>query len=268
MTNLDSITLLVLTLAPTRVFANNNETVVTSTGIEYNLSDFEIYFEDFDNTNFSTSQQVIDYIYEVGFARSRTRDSLHEIYGYTLTEDELELLILNPEAVIPANQCRILAISTTNENYPNEHQDGQRGNAFQHAYWVILMYYNISPTFAIDFAVAHENYDSNPELHKTMDLYNDFVAYNFCVNSNITAGNYTTENLISFAQQLVTNGSLEYIILNYRYLHSIVTYRDTMRTVENYAIGDFYAYTNSNTPYNVPAPQRIILPTDPHIQLG
>ena len=41
-----------------------------------------------------------------------------------------------------------------------------------------------------------------------------------------------------------------------------------MRTVQNYAIGNFYAYTDSDIPYNVPEPQRIKLPTDPYIQLG
>ena len=135
-------------------------------------------------------------------ARCKKRDTQYTIFGKTLTEDEIFLLISHPTYAQNAYDCTQEAITKTRELYPDECQDGARENAFQHAYWVILMYYDTSPSFAIEFAVAHENYDGNPELHKTMDLYNDYAAYNFCVSLNNDNQDYSITVLENFARNL------------------------------------------------------------------
>ena len=98
----------------------------------------------------------------------------YDVLGEKLTADELVLLITNFWSIPDVIRCRNVVIETTTNNYPTSSGDGMMGNAFQHAYWTMLMYYNISPSFSIDFAVAHEAYDGNSPLHKT----NSTVPYN------------------------------------------------------------------------------------------
>ena len=74
----------------------------TSMGNSFSLSDFVIYLEDFENVELETSQEVIDFMYEVGYARSVARDGHVVVMGYVLTEGEKQLLIDNPEKALSA----------------------------------------------------------------------------------------------------------------------------------------------------------------------
>lgn len=223
----------------------------TSSGENFQLTDFNIYIEDFSDVEFTESQEVIDYIYEVGTQRKRTRDVQYTIFGKSLTEDELSLIIAHPLSATIAYNCSEDAVSTTSYYYPNSCGDGELGNAFQHAYWVMLMYYNISPSFAINFAIAHENYDDNPTIHKDMDLFNDNVAYNYCNNLDSSV-NYSDAVLAVHALQMMEDGMLEYIIFNYEYISLSVYYKASHKTINYTSTLDLYAYTNSTTPYNIP----------------
>ena len=160
------------------------QTYTTSDGITYSLSDFDIYIEDFAEFEFDSSQEVIDHIYLIGLSRIRNRnwgtDAIEALFGVSLTERQLELLILNPLKRGAMRDAWQRAIDTSALLYPNNNGDGELGNAFRHGYWVTLMYFNATPQLAIDFAVAHEDRENNPELHKTMDLFNDYAAYNYC----------------------------------------------------------------------------------------
>lgn len=243
--------------------SNDEKTFVTSDNISFSLDEFDIYMEDFEDVEFKTSQEVIDYIYKVGKTRQKTRDAQYEILGQKLTEDEIALLVEYPEFINPAKECSEKAIAKAREVYPNQNGDGRIGNAFQHAYWVILMYYYTSPSFSIAFALAHENYDGNPELHSMMDRYNDYAAYNYCT-SNIRPGtHYIDANLKSFASDMMQRGLLEYVIFDYEYVARIRYYEATGKTVEIKATGNFYAYTNTDIPHNVPAPVYEVVPALP-----
>lgn len=245
--------------------ASNNEYQIflTSNGESYTLKDFDIYIEDFADTNFETPQEVIDYIYNIGSVRLKTRDTQYSIFGKSLTEDELTLLIQHPIHAATAYNCSQTAVSTAASLYSDCHSDGDLGNAFQHAYWVMLMYYNTSPTFAIDFAVAHENYDGNPTLHKTMDLHNNYAAYDYCVGLNNDDTNYSDDVITDFALYLMETGVLEYIIFDYEYVYHSIYYMATGRTKEFTRTADLYAYTNSTIPYNIPPTTYEVIPVTP-----
>ncbi|MBE6675961.1 MAG: hypothetical protein E7594_03870 [Ruminococcaceae bacterium] len=236
----------------------SRSTLVTSSGITFDLTDIEVYIEDFDGINIETSQGMIDYIYEVGVYNSRTRDEQITIFGKSLTPDELALIIQHPLYAKRAYDCSQTAISTASMLYPDCHSDGELGNAFQHAYWLMLLYYDTTPSFAIDFVVAHENYDGNPILHKTMDLFNDYAAYYFCIGTIGT--DFTEATLAFYTKDLMDDGELKYIVFDYEYISRIVYNSITETTQTYYSTADLYAYTNSNTPYNIPEPIYEVFP--------
>lgn len=106
-----------------------------------------------------------------------------------------------------------------------------------------------SPYYAIEEAKAHEAYDSNEEMSKQMDLYNDDRGYEACESYEYK----TDEELADYIYSLVTDGKLKYIIRNYQYVKEKIYYITSGRTDYIYATGDFFCLTNSDTPYGVPA---------------
>ena len=246
--------------------ASSTTYYTTSTGITFSLDEVIIYWDDLENLDFDTSQEMIDFIYRIGKNRPSIASEHIDLFGTLLTEAEIELIIIYPLFAPILYLNNKMAVAKTEELYNSEERkDGKIGNAFQHAYWVILMNYWCTPYIAISFAVAHEEYDGNPTIHKTMDLYNDYAAYDYCQ----TLGTYVDMlTLDEYAQYLVTSGQLEYIIENYRYVYKITTYLDTGRTLIQYRNRDFYAKTNSIEPYGVPEPIIEEIPEDPMVQIN
>lgn len=243
----------------------------TSTGITFSLDEVVIYWSDLEEFDFYTSQAIIDSIYRLGMNRPSIASDRFEVFDIPLTVSEIQHII---EYSILGYNCldlldiRSEAISKAAELYPTNHSDGDLGNAFQHAYWVILIYYQFLPSAAIDFPVAHEEYDSNPILHKTMDLFNDYVAYDYCESLNNYGDSISETTMVEYASYLVSSGQLDYIIEDYRYVYKITTYLDTGRTLVQYRIGDYYAKTNSTEPYNVPGTIIEEIPEDPMTQIN
>lgn len=239
----------------------------TSGGITYNLEDYDIYWEDFEGCEFSSSQQVVDHIYNVGSARENSRMSILNFNFVKITVPELLLLIAHCTDIVLIVACREFAISKLNTYYPDQtdRDDGHIGNSFLHAYWTILLCYYLDPTVAWQFVVAHEEHDENTELMKTMDLYNDEIAHNYWTDNHgwINLQWYTNDQLAEMAYGLVTNGSLIYVVFNYSYIYATYYYEVNGRTTKITRTGDFYAYTNSTVPFNVPEPLRYVIPADP-----
>ncbi len=229
-------------------FEENKQTIyTTSSGDSFYLNDIVIYYSDL-NHEFNTSQEFIDYIYITGYNRVCEISEKYDIFGHNLTAAELELCIAHPIYALKTKELSDKALSVTKEKFPNACGDGELGNAFQHAYWTTLLYYNTEPEFAIKFVEAHEDYDSNPELHKYMDLYNNKKAYDNCNIYDFMSD----DDMLNSCLELVCKGKLIYIIFNYEYVSRSVYYVATNTTVETKAYADLYAYTNSNIPYNVP----------------
>ena len=234
-----------------KIYAKQTDTFKTSDGIEFSTNDLIIYYSDFENIKFDSEQDYIDYIYNVGYNRvqSVTYDDYSQIsiFGHKLTADEINLFKNNVSKIPSIISCKDKAISKTLELY-DDTSDDTKANAFQHAYWVMLMYFNVGHAFAIDEAYAHENYVGNEEKSKGMDIYNDDIAYNVC--SSIT---YTSDDaLATEAKFLQTSGELIYIKRDYKYVSQKIIYSNG-KVVLKYSTGDFYCYTNSNIPYEVPA---------------
>lgn len=125
--------------------------------------------------------------------------------------------------------------------------DDSIANAFQHAYWVMLMYFHTSPEFSIKEAYAHEEYDENNDKSKYMDLYNDDRA-----NEKASTITYTTDDdFVNYAKELVDSGKLIYIKRNYKYVKEKIYHTTTGKVEIKYDYDDFYCYTNSNNPYGV-----------------
>ena len=241
----------------------------TSGGYAYNLEDFDIFLYDFEDQEFESSQEVIDHIYDVGTNRLNTRESSStndnriDFLFIKLTPDELDLFIDNPEYIPQIFFSSITAVLSTEIVFPEANDDGQRGNAFQHSYWTIMLCELTTPEFALAYVTAHENWDGNDSLHKSMDLYNNNVAHSYYVTNNLASMDYSVEELGGLMMELLDDGGLIYIIKGYTYPKAYVYNSITGVTTTSYATGDFYAYTNSTVPYNVPDPEYIVFPPDP-----
>lgn len=236
----------------------------TSMGNSFSLSDFVIYLEDFENVELETSQEVIDFMYEVGYARSVARDGHVVFMGYVLTEDEKELVIRHPGKGCLGAVAHKLTEDKVAELYPDTYDDdGTIANAFKHAYWTLMLCkYTGDTSFAIEFLTAHENFDTNDALNKNMDLYNNNIAHTYYVTNNLSWYSYTNSQLEDIVHTFIENGNLIYIIKNYVYVYRQVYYEATGVTRSYRTTGHFYAYTNSTIPYNVPEPIVVIIPDD------
>ena len=221
-----------------KIYAKQKDTFKTSDGIEFSTNDLVIYYSDFENIKFDSEQDYIDYIYNVGYNRvqSVTYDDYSQIsiFGHKLTVDEINLFKNNASKIPVIISCKDKAISKTQELY-DDTSDDTKTNAFQHAYWVMLMYFNVGHSFAIEEAYAHENYVVNEEKSKGMDIYNDDVAYNACSSIN-----YTFDDTLAIdAKSLQTSGELIYIKRDYKYISQKIIYSNVL-VVLKYFTGDFY----------------------------
>lgn len=256
---------LLISLLSVPSFADE-EIFETSDGYTFTVDQLNLCWGDIKDIPENASQQdVIDTFYRKGFTSIEICSSEYDEDDYsedsqeyetqTLTDQELLLLLMNVDFINPTWQAKETAINWAATYYPGENMDGQKGNAFQHAFWVMSMYYKTSPTFALNFAEAHESMPNNPILHKTMDLTNNQAAYDFCVSLNNEDADLTYEQIKNYAIDLVNSGSLIYIIQNYEYPAVIYVDRLTgLETGRTMATADLYAYTNSTTPFNIPDP--------------
>lgn len=216
----------------------------TTTNMKYDEDDVEVYLEDFENKSFNTQQEIIDYVYDVG----HDRDGRYKIFSYKLTASEIVLFINYFRYIRKLVFAEAKAKSTTRELFGTT-SDGKPANAFCHAYWTMLISDSCGADIAYQFVVAHEDYEGNPELDKKMDLYNDYVAYEYCKEH----GDTNSWNNARSAMSLYDNGSLKYIIRNYKYLSKIITNTKLNTVSYEYKTGDFLAYTTTNKPLDVPA---------------
>lgn len=166
-----------------------------------------------------------------------------------LTADEINALLDNPLAAPFWVYSAEKAIAKTDELFGTT-ADGSKANSFQHAYWNVLMMKYIGSVYAEIFATGHENYDGNPWIHKSMDLYNNEQGRFFA--SGISGLFWKSDNtLVTMTKDLVTNGELRYILFNYEYIHTFIYY-DGSVIEPVYARGDFHAYTDGTTPIYLP----------------
>lgn len=230
-----------------KIDAFEDSIYVTSDGTKFSLEDVLMYDTDFIDKRFDTEIEFIDYIYEVGYNRTVVCYEQYEVLGHKLTVAEIKLFALNLDYIdeVVSDSCK--AISTTASVF-GYNTDDTKANAFQHAYWVMLMYFHTSPKFAIEEAYAHEEYDGNEQFSKHMDLYNDDIAYEKAKTISYT----TDDTLVNYAKELVDSGKLIYIKRNYRYLKEKIYHTTTGKVEMIYDTADFYCYTNSNIPFGVP----------------
>lgn len=228
-----------------KLFAHEveNPKFSTTTFYTYEAGEVTVYEEDLEGKYFESSQEVIDYFYEVGYDRKDT----YTFFSYKLTKSEIKLFISHPSEIFKIYKCKKSATNKTIEIFGADSDDTE-GNAFKHAYWTMLLSYEVGIDLAYKLVVAHEDYESNPKMSKEMDLYNDEVARMFCLN------NEKDDSWIdgSAALSLWTNSELKYIMKDYEYLTKIITNTKTHKVTYEYAKDDFFAYTNTSSPLNVP----------------
>ncbi len=214
------------------------------------ITDVEIATEvaDGDNALFVETLSQMGYDnYEAG--SSSYVDEGYTIFGKNLTVDEINLLIANPLVALDWVYCGLTAETKTASLYTNAN-DGTIANSFQHAYWNVLMVKHLGYELAEDFATAHENYEGNPWIHKSMDLYNneqgrdyaDTISWLWLKSAN---------RLATMTQDLVTDGNLRYILWNYQYISAYIYY-DGGVIEPVYDNGDFHSYTDGATPIYLP----------------
>lgn len=175
---------------------------------------------------------------------------MYEIFGFTLTSDEVELLLLNPLVAPFWVEASQKALSTTPTLYPGESGDGNLGSSFQHAYWNVLMVKCIGADLAEAFATAHEERPNNPWIHKHMDLHNNQKGRELALTISWIAFK-SDSTLATMTQELVENGDLKYILFDYEYIHTYIYY-DNGVIVPVYGLGDFHSYTDGATPIYLP----------------
>ena len=175
---------------------------------------------------------------------------MYEIFGFNLTSDEVALLLTNPLAAPFWVSTAQKALSTTPNLYPNEANDGQLGNSFQHAYWNVLMVKYIGVELVEAFATAHEERPNNPWIHKHMDLHNNEKGRELAITISWIAFK-SDSTLATMTQELVENGDLKYILFEYEYIHTYIYY-DNNVIDPVYELGDFHSYTDGATPIYLP----------------
>ncbi len=234
----------------------------TSGGYSYNLDDFDIYIEDFDDTTFDSAQDLIDYFYEIGM--QRLNNLIEDYNTWTkLTLSEKLLLISHFIYANGAKEAYTKANNYTGYYYGAQavDTDNDKCNAFKHACWTMLLCQKTSPAFALDFTTAHEDREDNNELSMGMDLTNNRTSYDY-FTTYLTNNTYTDDELAQLVKNKIDNGDYIYLFTNYRYLKKIV-YPFNGEPHYYYEYGSFYAYTNSDEPYNVPDPEIVYLPQLP-----
>lgn len=105
---------------------------------------------------------------------SMTASSIYDSWSM-LTESEKYLCYLYPVAAISVKSSKEEAWNETERRFAGN-GNGDKSDAFRHAYWNVLMTNRIGVDLAERFATAHEDRPENPILHKTMDLTNNNVG--------------------------------------------------------------------------------------------
>lgn len=176
-------------------------------------------------------------------------DEGYTIFGRTLTADEINLLINNPWVVFDWMYCGLTAQTKTASLYTDS-SDGTIANSFQHSYWNVLMVKHLGYNLAEDFATAHENFDGNPWIHKSMDLYNNEKGRDFADDISWIILK-TANTLADMTQDLVEDGELRYILWNHQYISAYIYY-DGGIIEAVYDYGDFHSYTDKSAPIYLP----------------
>lgn len=232
------------------VRADKNKSYKTSSNIEFDANEVVVYMSDFENIEFKTEQEFIDYIYLIGYNRVESVDSSnysqYTVFGHKLTADEILYFGTHISEISAIAYYSEMAVSKTYQIYGTT-ADDSKANSFQHAYWVMLLYFDVSKECAKKEPYAHEQYKENDEMSKYMDLYNDNAAYDAC--SSVT--DVSDKLLAEQAKSLQENGKLIYIKRDYTYVSTKTIYSNG-KVVLEYTTKDFYCYSNSNTPYGVP----------------
>ena len=235
------------------IFTANNTFAITK------VDDFvtEIYISDIANLLESTNNNQIEFRHKLSILIEQRNNSEHvntasnqySIFGKPLTSEELYLISTTDIQIISLwyHSSQIALIET--ENRFEDYGDGTIANAFQHAYWNILMVKYMNIYHAENFATAHENYDDNPISHKTMDLINNLVARNFASTLN-NINQISDSNLSSLTyEELILEGLTVYL-LEYSYLRYIHIFPN--RTQYIYQTDELLTYTNKIIPISIP----------------
>jgi hypothetical protein len=200
-----------------------------------------------DNHQNNTNVYYIDSPYENQSSSSEGKQ--YNIFGRILTSSEISLLFNYPFHILSWINSANIAISKTNELYDTT-ADGSIANAFQHAYWNVLMVKAMGATIAEEFATAHEAYEGNPIIHKTMDLFNNQVGRNFASYIDDLSNKSDSWLADQTKASLIDIGETMYILFDYEYLRYIYLFDD--RTEYVHGIGDFLAWTIKTFPISVP----------------
>ncbi len=98
----------------------------------------------------------------------------YEINGVNLTAAELALLVSQPWNVGPTRTAADDAVAATQARFGTFRMYLNRGDAFRHAYWNVLLSKRISVWWAQVYTTAHESESTG--LDKEMDLHNNQVG--------------------------------------------------------------------------------------------
>lgn len=102
-----------------------------------------------------------------------------------------------------------LAITYSESNYNASVLHNGNGDAFRHALWTFGMTIDVGSTFAKTWSDAHENGTANnPEIEKTMDLYNNKMGIQLGKDNPNTIKHST---FISKTKEKVRGGKLKII---------------------------------------------------------
>ena len=246
------------------IFDPNLHVYETSGGSSYSLDDFDIYMEDFEDVTVESEQDLIDYLYEIGM--QRLNDVIEDFDTITkLNTAELEVIIRYVLNMISEN-WNVDAISDSKFIadeytlfYYNSNEDDDKCNAFRHGFWTMYLCQHASPAFALEFTTAHEDKEDNDEFSMNMDLHNNSVSYNY-FNANLINNTYTDDELAQLVKDKIDNGDYIYLKKNYNYVTKITYLPSSSTPRYEYARGNFYVYTNSEIPYDLPEPEIVYLP--------
>ena len=130
---------------------------------------------------------------------------------FNLDWDEIAVLLsLTPSQIVEAKYLTELAVSKTEELYPNQSHYQDDGDAFRHTYWSALLARNFGDEFSRNLTNAHES--SEPDgIDKTMDLHNNsngIKLYHEWVDKIAYSGIYPLDNLASFICHAIANGEI------------------------------------------------------------
>lgn len=151
-----------------------NKTIIIERGNVLTDTDFseiyKIYEKNLLENNKLTDSDVLDLI--VKRIDYKLRNRSYNIFGQSVTKEELKLVALHPiDATKVLNNSKVASNETFNLYHHSTHYLGN-GDAFRHAYWNALNVKSVGITRAAQFANAHESETKNG-VDKDMDLRNN-----------------------------------------------------------------------------------------------